>query len=66
MRDLLPDELGEVNVGDIIIGNIFTDKLVVERKEKIDGYFIYYCRYIEGLNNGQLEIIRSYYNYQRI
>lgn len=62
-----PHELGEVNIGDIIVGKHYSAKLmVIQKNEEYDGVWSYLCKYIEGVNDGETTYIMSYFDYTKV
>ena len=66
MREPMPNELGEVSIGDTIVGSILTDKLIVINKINCGDVWCYNCKYLDGLNKDDIIIVMSYFNYRRI
>jgi hypothetical protein len=67
MRTPFVYELGEVNIGDIIVGHIHNVKLkVIDKTANGDGTYSYVCEKTEGFYKGELIEIESYMNYRRV
>ena len=66
-EEVLMDGLGDVQVGDIIAGRIYTAQLkVLDKTAEDDGSYTYRCKYLEGDNVGEIISISSYYQYDKI
>jgi hypothetical protein len=68
MRTPFTCELGEVDVGDIIIGHVLDIRMEVIHKELNPDKetYKYTCKFIEGPFAGELHELESYMNYRRV